>query len=52
MKIEDKVKKNPYILMSVLTLKLECTSHPTCDGCKFKEEHIGCLFRGKTPREW
>ena len=29
-----------------------CKSFPTCEGCPFREEHTGCAFRGKTPREW
>lgn len=29
-----------------------CRKHPTCEGCCFREEHKGCYFRGKTPREW
>lgn len=29
-----------------------CTQHPTCDACCFRQEHIGCYFRNKTPREW
>ena len=29
-----------------------CRAHPTCDGCPFRKEHIGCSFRGKSPREW
>lgn len=29
-----------------------CEAHPTCEGCSFRKEHIGCEFRGKSPREW
>ena len=29
-----------------------CNKHPTCEGCAFWKKHIGCYFRGKTPREW
>lgn len=29
-----------------------CQNHPTCEGCKKNKEHIGCEFRGKSPREW
>lgn len=29
-----------------------CKSHPTCDNCIFRQKHVGCLFRDKTPREW
>lgn len=41
-----------------ITVKLEntimeiCDSHPTCEGCIFKEEYKGCYFRGKSPKEW
>lgn len=32
-------------------------SHTSCEvidnyKCPFWKEHIGCMFRGKTPREW
>ena len=33
-------------------IKRFCLDFPTCDGCPFQKEHIGCMFRGKTPREW
>lgn len=29
-----------------------CQNHPTCKGCKKNKKHIGCEFRGRTPREW
>ena len=29
-----------------------CEAHPTCKGCKHHKKHIGCKFRGKSPREW
>lgn len=29
-----------------------CDSRPTCKGCDFVENHWGCYFRGKSPREW
>ena len=41
-----------------ITVKFEntimeiCDSHPTCEGCIFREERKGCYFRGKTPKEW
>lgn len=41
-----------------ITVKFEntimeiCDSHPTCEGCIFREEYKGCYFRGKTPKEW
>lgn len=37
---------------AMLTIKRYCESHPTCKGCKYRKEHIGCEFRGKSPREW
>ena len=39
-------------LSQIEGLKEFCKSFPTCDGCPFWEKHIGCKFRGKTPREW
>lgn len=33
-------------------LKAFCKSFPTCEGCPFREDHIGCQFKEKTPREW
>ena len=39
-------------LLQLESIKEFCKTFPTCDGCPFKEEHIGCAFRGKTPREW
>jgi hypothetical protein len=44
-----------YITRQMLQLngvKEFCLSFPTCEGCPFKEKHIGCLFKNKTPREW
>ena len=29
-----------------------CRSFPTCEGYPFCQEHIGCMFRNKIPREW
>ncbi len=29
-----------------------CKTHPTCNNCIFRQKHVGCLFRDKTPREW
>lgn len=47
-------KKRGYfvILEDLLELKSYCNVNPTCSGCPFKEKHNGCMFRGKTPREW
>lgn len=33
-------------------IKKLCDLHPTCEGCFKNKEHIGCEFRGKSPREW
>lgn len=41
-----------YVLYAVVKLKSYCREHPTCEGCEFKEKYKGCMFRGKTPREW
>lgn len=41
-----------------ITVKFEntimeiCDSHPTYEGCIFREEYKGCYFRGKSPKEW
>lgn len=41
-----------------ITVKFEntimeiCDSHPTCEGCIFREKYKGCYFRGKSPKEW
>lgn len=40
------------ILEDLHDLKLDCNANPTCSGCPFNEKHNGCMFRGKTPREW
>lgn len=37
---------------AMVTIKRWCNCHPTCDGCFKNKEHIGCEFRGKSPREW
>ena len=29
-----------------------CEQHPTCDDCCFCQNHWGCYFRNKLPREW
>ena len=42
---------NP-LQLAISTIRDYCESHPTCDGCDFRKEHIGCEFRGKSPREW
>ena len=37
---------------AMLTIQRFCNGFPTCEGCPKHKEHIGCEFRGKTPREW
>lgn len=37
---------------SMQNIKKYCEDHPTCKGCKKNKKHIGCEFRGKSPREW
>lgn len=49
---DDIIIKYVKAIDSIETLKQFCESFPTCEGCPFKKEHIGCMFRGKTPREW
>lgn len=39
-------------LLQLNAIKDFCNYFPTCEGCPFKEEYQGCLFRGKIPREW
>ena len=37
---------------SMKVLKKYCDDHPTCEKCIFNKEHEGCIFRGKSPKEW
>lgn len=39
-------------LLQLNNLKQFCLNFPTCEGCPFKEKYKGCMFRGKSPREW
>ena len=41
-----------FVEKALNTLKKYCEDHPTCDGCIFNKKHIGCRFRGLTPREY
>ena len=52
--IRGNVKTRGYftILEDLRQLKSYCNVNPTCSGCPFNEKHNGCMFRGKTPREW
>jgi hypothetical protein len=34
------------------SIKEYCDDHPTCKGCGFMKKHEGCIFRGKSPKEW
>lgn len=40
------------LLEAMRTIKAYCEGCPTCDGCKRCFDHVGCYFRGKSPREW
>lgn len=33
-------------------IKKYCDVHPTCEGCVFMKKYEGCIFRGKSPKEW
>ena len=53
--IENSQSQPRYIMRGMLQLnnvKQFCESFPTCECCPFREEHKGCMFRDKTPREW
>jgi len=53
--IDNSQSKPRHIMRGMLQLnsvKQFCESFPTCEGCPFREEYKGCMFRGKTPREW
>jgi hypothetical protein len=39
-------------LLQLESMKQFCLEFPTCEGCPFREEYKGCMFRGKIPREW
>lgn len=38
--------------MEIIKLIRDCNNNPTCENCDYCKKHIGCYFRGKTPREW
>lgn len=40
------------ILDNLCRIKSMCNTQPNCGGCPFREEDKGCIFRGKSPREW
>ena len=40
------------ILDNLCRIKSLCNTQPTCGGCPFREEYKGCMFRGRSPREW
>lgn len=44
--------KMESIEKSMQQIKKYCEDHPTCKECKKNKKHIGCEFRGKSPREW
>lgn len=39
-------------ILQLNAIKDFCVEFPTCEGCPFYKKHVGCIFRGKTPREW
>lgn len=45
-------KEDIEIIYAMKTIKDKCEARPTCKGCKSMHDHIGCYFRGKSPREW
>ena len=40
------------ILDDLCRIRSFCNEYSTCDGCPFFKKHKGCIFRGKSPREW
>ena len=51
--MKNKNENVPAIVKSaMLILSNWCELHPTCKGCNFGKKHIGCQFRGKSPREY
>lgn len=36
----------------IKSIKEYCDAHPTCKDCDFMKKHEGCIFRGKSPKEW
>ena len=52
LKKAEKRPCNETIAFDMHMITVFCESFPTCEGCDFYQEHIGCYFRGKTPREW
>ena len=39
-------------ILQLNAVKDFCVEFPTCEGCPFYKKYVGCIFRGKTPREW
>ena len=51
--LNEKLRINAeHILDDLAELRDKCEEAKTCKGCRFNKKHIGCEFRGKTPREW
>jgi hypothetical protein len=46
------VEQTVQVAKAKAILKMNCELKPTCDGCLDCKKHIGCEFRGKSPREW
>lgn len=40
------------ILDNLCRIRSFCNQNPTCKDCPFCSEHEGCMFRGRSPREW
>ena len=43
---------NNYRNHHMKEIKTLCEVFPTCEGCSKNLPHLGCEFRGKSPREW
>lgn len=42
----------PIVRLAIRILSKWCKLHPTCKGCGFRKDKIGCYFRYHSPREW
>lgn len=45
----EKLKTLEDCLLQIIAF---CNEYRTCENCIFEKKYKGCLFRGKTPREW
>ena len=50
----EKIPANQFWVLSdaMKVIAKYCAGAPTCEGCGFWKEKVGCQFRGRTPREW